>query len=266
MQILACDFDGVLCDSSREVFVVAADAYAAQEPGSPLLAELALLRGEAAAGKPGYRDVPLVEKFFDLLPLGNRAEDFGVALHAVDGGPGIADQEAYDRYYDLHDAAWLASYHRHFYDARARLRAHDVGAWLALHRPYPELADILRRHAQACRMAVLTAKDGESVGLLLAELGMAELFEPELILDKDTGRLKTRHLEVLCDRLAADFADITFVDDKVNHLQQAAALGVRPVLSGWGFNSARERSLAVSLGYEIADLGTVETVLFKGDG
>jgi len=58
---------------------------------------------------------------------------------------------------------------------------------------------------------------------------------------------------------------ITFVDDKVNHLQRAAGLGVRPVLAGWGFNTVREHSLASSLGFEIAHLSTAEATLFKGD-
>ena len=50
MHILALDFDGVLCDSSREVFVVAVDTYAALEPDSRLLGQLIPLRNHAAGG------------------------------------------------------------------------------------------------------------------------------------------------------------------------------------------------------------------------
>jgi len=69
----------------------------------------------------------------------------------------------------------------------------------------------------------------------------------------------------LRNHLGVDFPAITFVDDKVNHLQRAAGLGVRPVLAGWGFNTVREHSLASSLGFEIAHLSTAEATLFKGD-
>ncbi|MEJ2190100.1 MAG: HAD family hydrolase [Acidobacteriota bacterium] len=265
MQVLACDFDGVLCDSSREVFVVAADAFAEKEPGSPLLSALARLRTEAIAGEPGYRRDPLVGSFLDLLPLGNRAEDFGVALLAIEAGLQIVDQDAYDRFFAQQETTWLESYHRLFYEARAKLRTNDATAWLRLHRPYPGLAETLRRHANECRMAVLTAKDGQSVDLLLAALDMKDLFDGELIFDKETGIHKTRHLGALHHRLEVDFTDITFVDDKVNHLQRAAGLGVRPVLAGWGFNTDREHSLAARLGYAVADLNTVEAVLFTGD-
>ena len=265
MRVLALDFDGVLCDSSREVFLVAVDAYALQEPDSPLLRRLTELRDDAADGGNDHLDDPLVQAFAGLLPLGNRAEDFGVALRALETEVSIGDQDAYDSFYACHEQVWLESYHRLFYEARARLRAEDPAAWSRLHLPYPGLADILGRHADDTHLAVVTAKDGRSVHLLLEELEMAEIFGADLILDKETGVEKTHHLQVLRDRLGADFSDITFVDDKVNHLEQVAGLGVRPVLAGWGFNTQREHTLARSLGYEIAFLGTADAVLFKGD-
>ena len=265
MRILALDFDGVLCDSSREVFVVAVDAYALKEPGSPLLQRLTELRDDARDGGKNHLDDSLVQAFADLLPLGNRAEDFGITLRALETGAAIGDQGAYDSFYAKHERVWLEDYHRLFYEARARLRADDLGAWLRLHLPYPGLAETLRRHAADTRLAVATAKDSRSVSLLLEELGMADVFGADLILDKETGVEKTHHLRVLRDRLDADFSEITFVDDKVNHLEQVAGLGVRPVLAGWGFNTQREHTLARRLGYEIALLGTAETGLFKGD-
>ncbi len=265
MRILALDFDGVLCDSSREVFVVAVDAYALQEPGSPLLRRLTELRDDAANGGNDHLDDHLVQAFADLLPLGNRAEDFGVTLRALETGVAIVDQEAYDRFYANHERVWLEDYHRLFYEARSRLRADDLSAWLNLHLPYPGLAETLRGHAADTKLAVATAKDSRSVNLLLEELGMADVFGADLIMDKETGVEKTHHLRVLRDRLDADFSDITFVDDKVNHLEQVARLGVRPVLAGWGFNTHREHTLARSLEYEIAFLGTADAVLFKGD-
>jgi len=112
---------------------------------------------------------------------------------------------------------------------------------------------------------VATAKDARSVHLLLKELGMADLFEPELILDKQTGVEKTRHLEILCERTGVEYGAVTFVDDKVNHLVKVANLGVSPVLAGWGFNTPREHELARELGYEVASLNNADSVLFKGE-
>jgi phosphoglycolate phosphatase-like HAD superfamily hydrolase len=265
MHVLALDFDGVLCDSSREVFVVAVDAFAAHAPGSNLLRPLRTLRDRALAGEEGFRGDPLYRRFADLLPLGNRAEDFGVALWALERRMPVTGQEQYDAVYGSLDASWRDAFHRRFYEARDALRAADPEAWLGLHLPYPGLAETLRRQRGRTRLAVATAKDGRSVRLLLETLGLDGVFEPELVLDKETGADKTRHLQVLAERTAVHFTAMTFVDDKVNHLQKTAALGVRPVLAGWGFNTPREHRLAESLGYEIASLADAEHILFKGE-
>lgn len=58
------------------------------------------------------------------------------------------------------------------------------------------------------------------------------------------------------------FPDITFVDDKLNHLEAVAHLGVRPVLAGWGYNRERERALARSRGFLVCSLEDVERRLF----
>ena len=122
MHVLALDFDGVLCDSSREVFVVAVDTYATIEPASPLVESLRPLRDDAASGGDDFRDEGVYRYFRDLLPLGNRAEDFGVALRAIADGATITDQESYDEFYESVGTPWLAMFHRRFYDARDRLR------------------------------------------------------------------------------------------------------------------------------------------------
>jgi phosphoglycolate phosphatase-like HAD superfamily hydrolase len=265
MHVLALDFDGVLCDSSREVFVVAVDTFADLEPGSELLEQLARLREDAVAGRSEYRDAPIYGRFRDLLPLGNRAEDFGVSLRAIDEGANIDDQTAYDAFYRALGQPWLDAFHRRFYECRGKLRETDLEGWLRLHFPYPGLAETLRRHKDRTRPAVATAKDARSVQLLLDELGFGGVFDRELILDKETGVEKTHHLRALHERAGTEFTDITFVDDKVNHLVRVAELGVRPVLAGWGFNSGREHELARELGYEVADLSTLDEDLFKGE-
>ena len=265
MHVLALDFDGVLCDSSREVLVVAVDTFTDLEPGSRLIDRLAALRDDAVAGRADYKDAEIYARFRDLLPLGNRAEDFGVSLRAVEDGAVITDQQRYDAFYRSIDRGWLDQFHARFYERREELRAVDVQAWRQLHLPFPGLADTLRRHLDRTRPAIATAKDARSVELLLDEMGFDKIFEPEMILDKETGVEKTHHLRVLQARTGARIEDMTFVDDKVNHLVAVAGLGVRGVLAGWGFNDDREHRLARELGFEVADLTTADEVLFRGE-
>ena len=58
------------------------------------------------------------------------------------------------------------------------------------------------------------------------------------------------------------FADLVFVDDKVNHLDSVAALGVRCALAAWGYNGPREQLLARSRGYDVLTLDDAESRLF----
>jgi hypothetical protein len=57
---------------------------------------------------------------------------------------------------------------------------------------------------------------------------------------------------------------MTFVDDKLRHLDDVAGLGVRCVLAGWGYNSERERRAAVERGYTVAGLIDLERQLLHG--
>ncbi len=265
MHILALDFDGVLCDSSREVFVVAVDTYASMESGSLLPARLQPLRDDALGGGEGFRSERLYEIFIGLLALGNRAEDFGVSLTAMDRGAPIDGQDAYDEYFGGLDPEWLARFHTRFYEVRTKLRNADARAWIGLHKPYPGLADLLRKHSDRTLPAVVTAKDGVSARLLLDAMGYDGIFDPQLIFDKETGVEKTHHLEALQQRTGIGFSKVTFIDDKLNHLVAVSRLGVRAVLAGWGFNTLREHALADRLGFDVATLRSAENVLFKGE-
>jgi phosphoglycolate phosphatase-like HAD superfamily hydrolase len=121
---------------------------------------------------------------------------------------------------------------------------------------------MLRRRAGACRYAIATAKDRRSVRVLLREYGVADLFSEDLVLDKEAGVTKVAHHEHLASHCGVAYADMTFVDDKVNHLDAVAALGVRCALSTWGYNGPREHQLARARGHRICSLDDVEAQLF----
>jgi phosphoglycolate phosphatase-like HAD superfamily hydrolase len=264
MRVIAFDFDGVLCDSSREVFAVAIDSLAELEPDLPLVAELVPLRDDAIAGGEAFREHPLYRRFYELLPLGNRAEDFGVALKAISEAASIADQKEYDAFYAEIPEIWRTRYHRRFYEERESLRNAHLEGWLAMHLAYPEVPAAIERHRDSFLPAVATAKDARSVRLLFSKLGLDAVFDDRLILDKEAGVDKTAHLRELQRRTGEPFHHITFIDDKLNHLEKVANLGVSGVLAGWGFNTDRERALALRRGFEVAQLDTIDT-LFKGE-
>jgi phosphoglycolate phosphatase-like HAD superfamily hydrolase len=257
-QLLALDFDGVIADSAPEAFVVAVRTFAQLRPAGALAAALAPLLGDPAPPRAAVDAHPLYAAFLALMPLGNRAEDYGVALDALEGGARIADQGAYDAWHDRIDREWLRSFHRAFYRVRTALAERDPAGWNALIGPYPLLPELLRRRAREAVLAIATAKDRLSVGRLLRTWGMDDLFPPGRVLDKEAGVSKALHLAELQRRSGVPFPEITFVDDKVNHLDTAAPLGVRCALAAWGYNGERERRIARERGYLVCGLGDVE--------
>lgn len=260
MQVLALDFDGVVCDSAQEVFLVGLRTFADFFPDSALVRRF-------LDAEPSERELDdLFSAFSDLLPLGNRAEDFGVALRAIDDGVAIATQKEYDRFYSTLDPSWLHAFHSRFYEQRAALRDHDCDAWTRLHSAYREFTDQLEAMSERVRLAVVTAKDRTSARLLLAHFGLDALFAEELVLDKEIGARKSGHLGVLQARVDVPFEAITFVDDKVNHLLEVTDLGVGRVLAGWGYNTDREYEIARGHGIPVATFENVERVLFEDVG
>jgi phosphoglycolate phosphatase-like HAD superfamily hydrolase len=266
MSILALDFDGVICNGSHEVFVVGLQTYVDLVPRSAMAGHLQHLLAVTPLSSYRFDSDPLLRAFDKLTPLGNRAEDFGAAIMSLDQGIVIDSQEAYDVFLAEQDTEWLSAYHQRFYENRASLSTRDLAEWLRLMSPYESFLELLRRYAPNVTMAIATAKDGRSVRLLLEEFGISDLFPPQLLLDKDVGVRKTVHLQQLARLLSAECSEITFVDDKVNHLQRVAPLGVRCVLAAWGYNDEREHRLARRHGFEIATLQSAEEIIFGQPG
>jgi phosphoglycolate phosphatase-like HAD superfamily hydrolase len=243
VKLLALDFDGVISDSAPECFATACATWRTLEPGSRLLA------GDPEVLRAG---------FLAIMPLGNRAEDFGVALRILEAGARVESQADYDAFRAGLDPEWLRTFHKRFYRERAARADADRAAWLAQQGPYPELVAVLPRLAAHVELAIATSKDRRTVRVLLGEYGIDALFPEGRVLDKETGGSKAAHMERLAHALGIDLPEITFVDDKVNHLDVVAPLGVRCVLAGWGYNGPREYLLAAEHGYPILALADFE--------
>jgi phosphoglycolate phosphatase-like HAD superfamily hydrolase len=261
VRTLALDFDGVISDSAPEAYRVALRAYSALRPGSALAAD----RDRAEGAEAGILSAdPLYQGFVERMPLGNRAEDFAVVLHSLEHGVPLPDQGAYDRLYAQVESDFLDAFHGRFYHERARFAQDDPAVWRALLAPYPGFVELLHQHAGVVRLAIATAKDRPSVTRLLTDYGLDALFDPALVFDKETGSNKQAHLRALQARLDVPFESITFVDDKVNHLESAAVLGVGCALAAWGYNGQREWKRARSLGFAVCHLENAASVLFQG--
>jgi phosphoglycolate phosphatase-like HAD superfamily hydrolase len=262
MRALVLDFDGVIFDSAREGLLVSLRTYLSLNPGSALAAEAPALEATLADLGTSFLAVPRLAAFMALMALGNRAEDYGVTWAILERGQHVSDQEGYDTFYSGTRPAWRHAFHQRFYEVRHEMARDHTDEWLPLHRPYPHLVELLRQRAGQVPFALATAKDRQSVRALLEAHLLDDLFAPELVLDKETGVNKRAHLQTLQARLDVPARELTFVDDKLNHLEAVAPLGVRGVLAAWGYNGPREQEQARARGFAVATEENAESVLF----
>jgi len=265
VRLLALDFDGVISDSAPEAFSVALRTYLELLPDSQLAGVAQSMLGAKAPSPESVAGHPLYPGFLELMPLGNRAEDYGVILGALELRRDVPDQAAYDVLHAGTERSWLRRYHKSFYKIRAGLAARDAEGWERLMGPYPELLEILRRRSGDAVLAIATAKDRRSVEKLLQIYGIADLIPLERVHDKETGVTKDAHLEHLGRQFGLAPEEMTFIDDKVNHLDVVAKLGVRCGLAAWGYNGTREAALARQRGHLVCSLADVEEQLFAAE-
>ncbi len=262
LRLLALDFDGVISDSAPEAFAVALLTYTDMSPNSNFREHRSQLEGDRLPRANELTADPLYDSFLEMMPLGNRAEDYAVIFSALEVRKPIVDQASYDSFRSELDDQWLQSFHVHFYENRISLSTRDAEGWRRLMGPYPQLLPVLARRSGDAVLAIATAKDRRSVGMLLRDYGIEDLFPNGRVLDKETGVHKDSHLRHLRRTLGVDYSEMTFVDDKVNHLETVAELGVRCALASWGYNGEREVALARDRGYLICTLEEVESQLF----
>jgi phosphoglycolate phosphatase-like HAD superfamily hydrolase len=259
--MLVLDFDGVISDSAPETFVVAVRAYAALWPESAIADASRALGSDAELTREGVRMQSLYTSFLDHMPLGSRAREFAAILAVLGRGEELHDQAACDRELEATPEDRLGAYDERFYRVRAELREAHPEVWHGLMGPYPEFLEVLRRLHGRYPLAIATSKDGATVRILLEDYGIADLFAGRPLLDKDAGDTKRAHLEHLHETSGLAYTGMTFVDDKVSHLDAVASLGVSCVLARWGYNGPRERVVAASRGYPVCTPAQLEAAL-----
>jgi phosphoglycolate phosphatase-like HAD superfamily hydrolase len=253
--VLVFDFDGVISDSIHDSFRTSLNAYIRIKPGHsfPLIRPL-----ETAAQTFCFeKDHPdLFERFKKIIPLGNRAEDYYIMLGMLDRreDEGISGQDGFDAFAKTVPGAEQNAYQRLFYEGRIQLQRNDPEDWASLVPVFPGFAGAAAGLSERFILAIATSKDRFSVDLLLNTYGIAPLFMPENILDKDFAESKRDHLLHLRDIHGVPFSAMHFIDDKVLHLVSAAGLGVKCYLSMWGFNTPREHAVAKREGFVLLRL------------
>ncbi len=238
MRVYALDFDGVVCDSAGET---AASAWRA---GATLWPEW------AATSEPGPELVQRFREFRPFLETGWQAVGL-LRLAATSQRPAtdFTPAEVLAAIERIYAAAGCSreTMVKCFGETRDRWIAVDPGDWLARHRFYPGMAELLREWIVAGQpLFIISTKQERFIRQLLAgagvELPAANLFGLE------RQRRKGEILAELLARPEHAGAELWFVEDRLETLLEVVDRpeldGVRLLLADWGYNLPAERRRA----------------------
>jgi phosphoglycolate phosphatase-like HAD superfamily hydrolase len=236
-DILALDFDGVLCDGMREYFEASRRTYRRVWPE------------EAAPGDdlfPSFRALrPVILSGWEM-PVLLRAIARGIPDTAI-----VADWEsARDRLVGSGapgGGAVVDRLKRTLDDVRREWIATDPSGWLATNVPYCPLDELRRVVGEAGRALVVTTKEGEFARLILDhwKVALAD------VQGKEAGVHKCDNLRALIGAHTAANGrrpTLWFVEDRLETLEHvtthADLADVELFLATWGYNSPETRERA----------------------
>jgi phosphoglycolate phosphatase-like HAD superfamily hydrolase len=248
-DLLAFDFDGVICDGLQEYFQTAWQAYCR------LYSVSADIAPPAGLAERFYRLRPVIETGWEMPVMLKALVDGrsdaeildqwpGMATTLLEGFTSAAAAQAVDGIRD----AWIQA---------------DRSGWLAQHRFYPGLLERLQSMVAQLPTYIISTKEGRFIRELLQQQGLD--LAPELILGKEVKQPKYETLRQLQRQYrsgSGNSPQIWFVEDRLKALQlvqQQSDLGdVTLFLADWGYNLAAERQLAAATpGIQVLSLDRV---------
>lgn len=226
-DLLALDFDGVLCDGLREYFQTAWKAH-------------------CHFWEDDVDVVPpqgLAESFYRLRPIVETGWEMPVIIHALRSG--FSEAAILRDWSNL--SIELLEHHQVSPQVVAemvdRIRDHAIHhhlpEWLGEHRFY---AGVIERLKQVEDFVIISTKEGRFIQQLLADAGL--VLHPEQLYGKEQKRPKYAILR----ELKQHYQSIWFIEDRFKTLQKVIAQNdladVSLFLADWGYNLPQERQQA----------------------
>jgi len=232
-QILALDFDGVVCDGLIEYFASTKKAYQqiwSEEVADDLAPNFYRLRPVIETGW----EMPILLRALVLkTPEEDLIDNFAKVAQEIVKSEGLEKQAVVNQLDGVRDS-WIKN---------------DLDAWLALHRFYPGMIEQLGKIiTSSVKLYIVTTKEGRFVKQLLQQQGID--LPVTQIIGKESKRPKYETLRIIRDRHQHPGTQLglTFVEDRLKALQQVAQQSdlefVELFLADWGYNLESDRLLA----------------------
>lgn len=230
-DILALDFDGVICNGLVEYFASTKRAYQQIWIDEQIDDNLA---------PSFYRLRPVIETGWEM-PILLRALVLGVAEADI-----LNDWQAIARRITESEGLEKQAVAQKLDGVRDSWIENDLDGWLGLHRFYPGVIERLKQIVNSVRLYIVTTKEGRFVQKLLQQQGID--IPTANIIGKESKRPKYETLRILRDLHQSSELTIFFVEDRLKALQQVTQQNdlksVSLFLADWGYNLEGERAFA----------------------
>jgi len=239
-DILALDFDGVLCEGMREYFETTRRTYRAvwpddPPPGDELLPQFRTLRPVILTG---WEMPVLLRAIVQARPAAAITRDW----------PHVRDEIVRA---DRHADHLVATLGRTLDEVRRKWIAADAEGWVEKNQPYCTLDELRRLVREPERAVLVTTKEGEFARRILAVWGV-KLAD---IQGKEAGTHKCENLRTLIEafeKARGRRPRLWFVEDRpetLEHVTTHSDLGdVGLFLADWGYNTPESRAAAAAGG------------------
>ena len=224
-EVIALDFDGVICDGLDECLLVSWLSFADRvqpSDGIPLLDTIPssfkdrFARCRSFVRHSGHFIIPFL---------------FSATFET---------QADYDAAYRTVDTGTLEAFLRRFEACRKRLRQDQPEQWLALHSLYPGVRSALQ--TARVPLFIVTAKDTASVLAILEEASVP--FGEDRIYGGVTAKLAA--FDDIMRRSGCRPDRIAIYDDNVLNVAEALGAGFDAVWATWGFSGPEHQLIAAS--------------------
>lgn len=232
-DILALDFDGVICDGLLEYFASTSRAY--QQIWSEEI--------EDNLAPSFYRLRPVIETGWEM-PILLRALALGIPETEI-----VGNFSAIARKIVESEGLEPKTIAQKLDEARDSWIKNDLDNWLKLHRVYPGVIEHLTEIINSgIKVYIVTTKEGRFAKRLLQQQGVN--LPANQIIGKESKRPKYETLRILRDQhqQPGENLSIFFVEDRLKALQlvaqQADLEFVNLFLADWGYNLESDRAIA----------------------
>lgn len=223
------DFDGVVCDSVIECFLVSYNAYGK-------------LRSPSFDRELNIEAIPLEkrEEFRRLRVYLKGAEDFVPLLMSMEQNLNITSQEAFNGFKETHKEQ-LPEFIAAFYAERDFLFQNEKELWLSLNPLFEQVGQAFQERTSFENLRVLTTKRQLDAYEIFKFQGID--FPKEQILYVKAAD-KPQRLPALLESNQADFNASVYVEDQVDFLVASKKRNIGSFLTDWGYVSPEQRKLA----------------------